>query len=147
MTQYQRSQPPQPRKHTTRNTVLVVLAAVLLAYPAFQLVLLGYTGVRLLIAGQEKHEVVYKVTGSATAPDIRYSRTGHGESSEAVQARLPWQSAPLRTKGSSQVLSVHASPQSDETGTLRCEIWVDGKLVDSDEPAATYLSASCTNLP
>lgn len=135
-------------KRRVPKPLLIVLLVVVLAYPAFQLFLFGYTGVRMLVAGQETHEVVYKVTGTAEQPDLRYVRDGHRDSVELKYAVLPWESGTLKTKGSAQVLSVSALQQLDDNGSVRCEIWVDGKLVESNESApGTGLSASCTHLP
>jgi hypothetical protein len=110
--------------------------------------LFSYTGLRMLIASQETHEVVYKVTGTADLPDIHYVRDGHEDSVDLKHASLPWESEKLKTKGSSQVLSVTGDKQLDDLGTVRCEIWVDGKLVETADSLPNIgLSASCTHLP
>src|SRR5689334_25100914 len=96
----------RPMKRRVPKPLLIVLLVVVLAYPAFQLVLLGYTGLRMLIASQETHEVVYKVTGTAKQPDLSYLRDGHQDSVDVKYASLPWESETLKTKGSSQVLAV-----------------------------------------
>jgi hypothetical protein len=128
-----------------------VLAVVVIAYPAFQLFILAYTGVRIAWASQEKHEVVYKIYGTADSPQISYSRDGHQDHEELPSASLPWQSDTLTIKGRNQYLSVYALKQVGDPGTVRCEIWVDGKLVESDDPEKKYpglaLSADCTHTP
>jgi hypothetical protein len=148
MTQYQ---PVPTQKRPARKTLIIVLVLVILAYPAFQLFLFTYTGVRTLIADQETHEVVYKVTGTAEQPNITFARDGHRKSEELTKVVLPWESAKLTTKGSSQVLSVSAIQQDGGRGTVKCEIWMDGKLVTSQDPEQTApglgLSAYCTHAP
>jgi Mycobacterium membrane protein len=153
MTQYQ--QPPHPtpgpkQKHTVRNTLLIVLALAVIAYPAFHAFIFAYTGVRLAWASLEKHEVVYKVTGAADLPKITYT-DGQGHDTEISKASLPWESEPLTTKGRNQYLSVAANQQSGDRGTVRCEIWVDGKLAVSEDPEQQYpgigLHAHCTHFP
>ncbi|MFF0264261.1 hypothetical protein [Kribbella sp. NPDC004536] len=140
MTQYQ--------KHTTRNVLLIVLVCAVLALPAFWVVTLGYTGVRSFVAGREKHEVVYKVTGTAKNPSVRYLRDGHRDNVALGEADLPWQSEPLTVKGSNQYLSVYALQQNGDRGSVNCEIWVDGKLVERNDPSApSYLAADCTYTP
>ncbi|MFI5731898.1 MmpS family transport accessory protein [Kribbella sp. NPDC051587] len=134
-------------KRRVPKPLLIVLLVVVLAYPAFQVFLFGYTGLRMLIASQETHEVVYKVTGTAKQPDISYVRDGHQDSADVKRAALPWESQKLKTKGSSQLFSVSALQQLDDNGSTRCEIWMDGKLVDSKDSAATGLSVHCMYLP
>jgi hypothetical protein len=147
MTQFDPSQPAQPQKHTVRTVVLIVLGVAVLALPAFWVILLGYTGVRTLIANQETHQVVYKVTGTAKNPDIRFSTKGDLNDTTLPRTPLPWESPSTKTKGMNQIFFVHVSPQTGETGTLHCEIWMDGKLVDRADPQYGYLGADCTYQP
>ncbi|GAA1662551.1 hypothetical protein GCM10009745_00090 [Kribbella yunnanensis] len=134
-------------KRRVPKPLLIVLLVVLLAYPAFQLFLLGYTGVRMLVASQEKHEVVYKVSGTAEQPDVSYVRDGQRESVDVKYAALPWESQKLETKGSTQMLSVSALQQLEDRGSVRCEIWMDGKLVESKDSAMSGLSVHCMYQP
>jgi hypothetical protein len=135
-------------KRRVPKPLLIVLLVVVLAYPAFQVFLFSYTGLRMLIASQETHEVVYKVTGTAKRPDIHYLRDGHRDSVELDDTSLPWESEKLKTKGSNQLLSVNAMPQlDDDTSSVHCEIWVDGKLVDSNDSLYAGFNADCTHQP
>lgn len=148
MTQYQ---PQAKQRHTTRNILLIVLACALLALPAFWVFVWGYTAVRVAIADREHHEVVYKVTGSAKDPDIFFSSDGHGETGSESRATLPWASDTLTIKGRNQLLSVSVTPPLANREPTRCEIWVDGKLVEQDDPEKAFpglgIGASCTYIP
>lgn len=134
-------------KRRVPKPLLIVLLVMLLAYPAFQLFLLGYTGVRMLIASRETHEVVYKVSGTADLPAIHYIRDGHRESVDLKYASLPWESEKLKTKGSNPLLSVSTLLQLDDKGAVHCEIWMDGKLVESKDSTYDGFDVHCSHMP
>ncbi|WP_405061263.1 MmpS family transport accessory protein [Kribbella sp. NBC_01505] len=130
-------------KRRVPKPLLIVLLVVVLAYPAFQVFLFGYTGIRMLIASQETHEVVYKVTGTADLPSISYNG-GDKDPVELKHASVPWDSGTLKIKGRNQLLSVSTDPQVDDKGSVRCEIWVDGKLIESKESLFAGFGAHCS---
>ncbi|MGW6280735.1 MmpS family transport accessory protein [Kribbella sp. NPDC055071] len=142
MTQYQPppfgagppAQPPK-RKHPVRNAVVIVVGAIVLGFLGIQGVIWAYTGVRLAVASQEKHEIVYKVSGSGTSADIQYKNPDESDTTRSIQ-QLPWESETKHFKGRTQIYSITADLPSDSKDTLRCEIWVDGELLDSSETVA-----------
>jgi hypothetical protein len=139
MTQYQ--QPPHPikPKHRARNTLLILLSlAVLAAYPAF-------IGARWAWRSQEKHEVVYKLTGTGPI-ELDYSEQGDGMHTELKGIQAPWQSATLILKGHRPLLQIFAHVVVGERGEVRCEIWMDGQVVARSDPADSYI-AHCLHVP
>jgi hypothetical protein len=59
---------------------------------------------------------------------------------------IEWESPTVRLRGVSQVYSILVEPESREHGRVSCEIWVDGRLVDSDRSLFEGSSASCLHI-
>src|SRR4051794_38687306 len=85
MTQYQTPPPAGPpapprRKHTVRNTLLLLLGVPVAAYLALQLILVGAVVVAETDADRlvpfNQHEVQYKVSGESRSAFVVYKKPG-----------------------------------------------------------------------
>lgn len=83
------------------------------------------------------HQIVYKVAGSASKAMVTYSTPSGQEQQNG--ARLPWRRS-FKAKDFS-VLSVTA--QNSGSGTITCEIDVDGKRVKASKSSGAYAVVSC----
>ncbi len=86
------------------------------------------------------HSVVYRVTGTEAKSVVIYVTYG-GEQGESQQAtvRLPWTTSFRARAGE----FLYVAGQGSSTGTLACEILVDGKSVRKAEKNTSGGVASC----
>lgn len=85
------------------------------------------------------HVVVYRIRGSAPRALITYS-TPSGQEQENGAA-VPWKKA-IKTHGV-DTATISAQNQA-ASGTITCEITVDGKLVKRSTSSGGYAIATCT---
>ena len=85
------------------------------------------------------YSVTYKVSGSASEASMTYSNSSGG--TEQKKTYIPWQTS--FTAEPSTFLYVSAQNQGD-TGSVTCEIWVDGELYKTSTSSGAYTIASCS---
>jgi hypothetical protein len=85
------------------------------------------------------HKVIYVVNGSATSAFVTYSNEQGG--TEQVDVSLPWKKE--FSISSSASLSVVA--QNGGSGSITCEIWMDGKELKSSTSTAQYGVVTCSD--
>lgn len=84
-------------------------------------------------------EVTYKVFGEGTS-SASLTYTNETGNTEQVDTDLPWQ---LRfTAESGQFLAVSAQ-NSEDGGTIKCQILIDGELKETAESTGAYVIAAC----
>lgn len=90
----------------------------------------------------DTHEVVYKVSGTASSVDISYYNATGG-TSESPGRNLPWSKTFTVTGDPS--LSVWATSEQESHNTLTCEIFIDGQSVETTKSDGTgYVEVDCT---
>lgn len=85
-----------------------------------------------------EHRITYKVGGTATKALITYTIPSGQEQQNG--ARVPWKRS-FKAKDYS-VLSLSA--QNKGTGTISCEIDVDGKVKKKSTSSGAYAVVTCT---
>lgn len=83
------------------------------------------------------HQIVYRIGGTATKAMVTYSTPSGQEQQNG--ASVPWRRS-MKAKDFS-VLSVTA--QNGGSGTITCEIDVDGKRVKASKSSGAYAVVSC----
>ena len=140
-------QPPAPpkRRHTVRNVFIVLgVLAVLGIGGCFAVV--GSIGNEIDKQSNTVHSVSYKVDGTATTAMITYTTDGGTTTEQVSDAPVPWASKTLKVKGLVTIYQVSAQNTSS-SGTVTCEIWVDGAKVKSAEASGQGAIASCDYTP
>lgn len=95
-------------------------------------------------AARTKHIVVYEVTGTGTAPEIRYVTDGIKGIETVVSAPLPWRAElAIEIGPGTGVVQVMAA-RADPTSPISCSLLVDGKPLHSAEVAADSSSVACS---
>jgi hypothetical protein len=83
------------------------------------------------------HEIVYRVTGTATSASITYiTQSGTEENNGAT---VPWR----RTMIGKDFRFLSVSAQNDGDGAIGCEIDIDGTSVKRAKSSGAYAIASC----
>lgn len=84
--------------------------------------------------------VTYKMKGSADAGDFTYLTASGMEQHSGV--RIPWHYTFKVRKHDFTALSVTVT-NNGGSGTVRCEIYIDGKMVKAANGSGPYSSAEC----
>jgi hypothetical protein len=124
-TEAEKSVEPQKSKSSQKNTLLIILLAIV---SCMCLAILSGIGGSLdnNNAGSTTYNVVFRVTGSSGNASITYGKSGD-TLSEVQVAQLPWESSMnLRYEDTAALVALKGNNSS-----VTCEIWVDGKLATS----------------
>lgn len=90
------------------------------------------------------HTVVYTVGGSASQVDVTFSNDGTGGSSQENGVSVPW--TKTLTIPDDVINSYSLMPQNQgKTGTVSCEITVDGKVVARQQSSGAYALVTCSS--
>ena len=82
--------------------------------------------------------IVLKVTGAKKA-DVTYGL--NADQSQDLDAKVPW----TKTMKSSEALTIATvSAQNKGSGTIKCEVTVNGKVVKTNSSKGEYAIATCT---
>jgi len=128
-----------PRPSSVRNNLLQAVFLVLLLAGAFLLIkTLSASGAG---AGGE-HRVTYRVDGSASMAVVTY-RLKDGASTRPEDVSLPWKKTVEFTE--SRVVILTAS-NPIQTGTIRCQLLLDGKLWKQEEAKSGAGKVSCAGV-
>lgn len=88
------------------------------------------------------HEIRYLITGSAVvASQISYGTLGGGIS-QITDRTLPWQKT-VEASTSLIIASVNAQ-NAGESGSVSCEVWIDGRRVSKNTSEGAYVIAQCS---
>lgn len=85
--------------------------------------------------------ITYRVAGSADAADLTYG-TASGEEQQG-DARLPWHKTFKVRRGEFAMLDISA--QNKGSGTVTCEIDVDGRKVKAAKSSGQYAIVMCNH--
>jgi len=98
-------------------------------------------------AVNKSHTVTYKVTGTVKKADIEYwSNDGSGKSVDETAGgqSVPWTKT-VTVKGDLSAFVLSATPSDiEDTGTLSCELDVDGKTVSTGKSTVAPAMVSCS---
>jgi hypothetical protein len=124
-----------------RTTILIIAAASTLTACGGT----GSTDPNIKSSGSSKTtknliSVTYKIGGTARKADLTYSTVSGQE--QQGDARLPWTKTFKVKKADFTTLDVSAQNKA-ETGTVTCEIDVDGKKVKEAKSSGQYAVVSC----
>ena len=86
------------------------------------------------------YDVTYHIGGTARSADLTYSNAG-GDTEQQNDKAVPWLTS--FTGHGGQFLYVSAQNQG-ETGTITCEIILNGAVVKSAQSNGAYAIASCS---
>jgi hypothetical protein len=105
----------------------------------------GHTpAVQPLVAAEKTvtHDVIYELLGEEGARNVTYVAQGAAIAQER-EAATPWSKSFQRTgvEGGDQFYSVSA--QSGGTGTLRCRIIIDGRMVSENSTTGDRAMVTC----
>jgi hypothetical protein len=96
-----------------------------------------------------KHEVIYHVTGTAATVDLTMSTPGGGTSQQSG-LRVPVMNnngdEGLRTKMDRGEFAYVSAQNNGSSGSVTCEIEVDGVTVEHTTSSGAYVIASCSTL-
>jgi len=84
------------------------------------------------------YKVIYKITGTASRASLTYNNEQGG--TEQTEVAIPWEKQFTVKRG--EFLYISAQNEG-ETGSVTCEIWVDGKKWKSSTSSGAYVIASC----
>jgi hypothetical protein len=135
-------QPPKPKKKLHQRVLFWILLVVVLMFGGcIALVAGGSKAVN--DANNQKHTIVYTVTGSGTA-DVTYDAFDNGNSgtSQLSSVQLPWTKT-ITGSGLFNSYSVIATVGSNG-GTVACTLRVDGTQVSSHSASGAFSSANCS---
>lgn len=140
---------PQPPTATTppaqqkkgSNLAAILLVAILGVCGVFWLLAqLGSTSSSSpSYSAPTKYQVSYKVTGTASRASLTYENEQGG--TEQTEVRIPWQETMTVGQGAFLYLSVQ---NEGESGSVTCEIWVDGVKWKESTSRGAYVIASCS---
>lgn len=157
MTQFQPPPPPGPpapprRKHTVRNTLLILPGVPVAAYLALQLVLVGAVVVAETDADRlvpfKQHEVQYKVSGESRSAFVIYKKPNDRPGTlSTTDIRSAWSSETYTYRVDPPFLTMTASNRDGETGEISCEIWLDGEQVASGSASGPQAHTDCSLNP
>jgi hypothetical protein len=85
------------------------------------------------------YEVIYKVTGTASRASLTYNNEQGG--TEQTEIAIPWEKQFTVKRG--EFLYISAQNEG-ETGSVTCEIWVDGNKWRESTSSGAYKIASCS---
>lgn len=101
-------------------------------------------------AAAASHTVVYSVTGAAQDADVTYSTFTNGTagSEQSSSTVLPFTKT-ITVKGSKDSLSFNsfdltAMNGMSDTGTISCQVTVDGKTISSQTSSGSLASVNCS---
>ena len=137
------AQPPvKPKKKLHQRVWFWVLLVVVLMFGGCVAVLAGGSKA-VNDANNQKHTIVYTVTGSGTANITYYAfDNGNTGTSQVGDAPLPWTKT-ITGSGLFNSYSVIATVGASG-GTVACTLSVDGKKVSSHSASGAFSSADCT---
>lgn len=95
-------------------------------------------------AARTEHIVVYEVTGTGTAPEIRYVTDGNKGIETVVSAPLPWRAELVIEVGPGTGVVQVLAARANATSPVSCSLVVDGKPLHSAEVAAGSSSVACS---
>ena len=129
---------PAAKKRSSFASILLLLIVV----GCGALWLLGDVGRSLPSTGRTtaSHTVTYKISGTARGASLTYTNASGGiEQQEAVA--LPWQQSFSARRG--QFVSISAQ-NAGRSGSITCEILLDGVSVKTSTSEGAYRIASCS---
>jgi|SRR3990172_6512500 len=85
------------------------------------------------------YRVIYKVTGTASRASLTYENAQGG--TEQTVVSIPWQESMIVDSGDFLYLSAQ---NEGESGSVTCEIWVDGVKWKESTSRGAYVIASCS---
>jgi len=106
------------------------------------LVLCGVFGVLWFILSalpSTYYRVTYKITGTASQASLTYENEQGG--TEQTKVVIPWQETMTVKRGSFLYLSAQ---NDDESGSVTCEIWVDGVKWRDSTSRGAYVISTCS---
>ncbi len=89
-------------------------------------------------------EITYKV-GGTTQASITYT-DGGTQTSQETEAQIPWEKT-VSTKSDAIVYQVSAQNSVPGSGSVTCEILLDGESVSANEGKGEFAIASCQYTP
>lgn len=113
---------------TNHNLFIILAIAVLIA--------------SVLACGTpQSHYIMYKVSGTAYSGSVTYENAQGGTEQQDIS--IPWTTYLTVTDGAFLYLSVQ---NNHETGSVTCEIWVDGSEWKSSTSSGGYVIADCSGI-
>jgi len=92
--------------------------------------------------GSQTYRVKYRVGGTTSKASVTYENAQGG--TEQMDVSVPWQKT-IGTVERGDFLYLSAQNQND-SGSITCEIWVDGKMWKHSISSGAYVIASCNGL-
>ncbi len=133
--------PANPKKKIYKRVWFWLVMAVVVLFGGCIAILAGGSKA-INDANNQKHSIVYSVTGSGTANITYYAfDKGNTGTSQIGDAQLPWTKA-ITGSGLFNSYSVIATLGSSG-GTVTCTLRVDGKQVSTQTATGAYSSADC----
>jgi hypothetical protein len=136
----------QPERHGFSWGVVIVVLLVLAAVAGILAVVLrGSSSIESAswsysTSRPSTYTVIYRVSGTAKTVDLTYENDS-GNTEQRSNVELPWQRTYEMEPGS--FLYVSAQNQG-ETGSVKCEIVVDGDVEERASSSGAYVIATCS---
>jgi hypothetical protein len=134
-----------PEQLARRRRVLilaVVACGIVLALGALVALLVAMQPSEETAPRGAAHRIEYRVSGSLTRTTVTYTNTTGG--TEQFDTRLPWR----RTFVMENVTYVYVGALSaGETGTLTCQIYLDGVVWKESTSSGTGAMVTCGGVP
>ncbi|MFO7169889.1 MAG: MmpS family transport accessory protein [Chloroflexota bacterium] len=132
---------PQAQKKSSSLAGILLLAIVIGCGGLWLLGEFGRT-VSSTSRSAASYSVTYKISGTARAASLTYTNASGGiEQKEAVS--VPWQQSFSARRG--QFVSISAQNQG-RSGSITCEILIDGVSVKKSTSEGAYRIASCSGI-
>lgn len=97
-------------------------------------------GVRSSASAAKTYTVTYRVGGSTPYVDVTYQNSG-GDAEQKSRVQVPW--SKVITARTGQFVYISAQNQIS-SGTVTCQILVDGQVVKESESSGGYTIATCS---
>jgi len=92
-----------------------------------------------------KEDVLLRVTGNANNVDLYYRRSEDLPYIDLINMDLPWETT-LTNVDTDKLLSFGVYSLDGRTKTIRCEVVVDGQLVEKMEKNDPFTFVTCTTI-
>jgi hypothetical protein len=89
------------------------------------------------------HSVVYEVTGTGKAPEIRYVVDGSATTDKVENVDLPWRKEVQMTVGPGVGIAQLLAANGDAP-SITCSVTVDGQVVNQGVAQSAYSSVACS---